>query len=87
VRVCSCSAQAEAAPDGIATLCLIGRVCLLSYELACEHAHSCCILLADKRFKGSSGEWHTWIDFDKFIVLAKAHQDEARPPLARLRAA
>jgi len=42
-----------------------------NYELASEHAHSCCILLANKKFK-IEGRWHTHIDFDKFLVLAKA---------------
>jgi tRNA wybutosine-synthesizing protein 1 len=42
-----------------------------SYELASEHAHSCCILLAHKKFK-IGGQWHTHIDFDKFLVLAKS---------------
>ena len=44
-----------------------------SYELASEHAHSCCILLAHKKFK-MDGRWHTHIDFDKFLVLAKSGQ-------------
>lgn len=35
------------------------------YELACEHKHSCCVLLARKEYK-VNGKWHTWIDFDKF---------------------
>ncbi|GLC41738.1 hypothetical protein PLESTB_000682600 [Pleodorina starrii] len=41
------------------------------YALACEHAHSCCILLArvDKFLIG--GRWHTWIDYDKFQRLVK----------------
>jgi tRNA wybutosine-synthesizing protein 1 len=43
------------------------------YELASEHAHSCCILLANKKFN-IEGEWHTHIDFDKFLVLAKSGQ-------------
>jgi tRNA wybutosine-synthesizing protein 1 len=38
------------------------------YELACEHAHSCCILIADTRMK-KSGKWHTWIDYPKFQEL------------------
>ena len=39
------------------------------YELACEHEHSCCILLArPEKFK-RYGKWHTWIDYDKFQEL------------------
>ena len=39
------------------------------YGLACEHAHSCCILLArtDRFFR--DGRWHTWIDYEKFQDL------------------
>lgn len=36
-----------------------------TYQLACEHAHSCCILISDTRLK-INGEWHTWIDYPKF---------------------
>ena len=40
------------------------------YALACEHAHSCCILLAHvDRFK-KDGAWHTWIDYPRFQELA-----------------
>ncbi len=38
------------------------------YGLACEHAHSCCILLARKDRFWKEGRWHTWIDYDKFQV-------------------
>uniref|UniRef100_A0A7S3DFP5 tRNA 4-demethylwyosine synthase (AdoMet-dependent) n=1 Tax=Palpitomonas bilix TaxID=652834 RepID=A0A7S3DFP5_9EUKA len=40
------------------------------YEIASEHAHSCCVLLARKDFK-INGEWYTWIDFDKFAQLER----------------
>lgn len=40
----------------------------LNYDLAAEHAHSNCLLIADTKFK-INGEWHTHIDFDKFFVL------------------
>lgn len=36
------------------------------YELACEHKHSLCILIAHKKFK-KKGKWHTHIDYDKFL--------------------
>ncbi|PIN03748.1 Fe-S oxidoreductase [Handroanthus impetiginosus] len=40
-----------------------------AYEVACEHAHSCCVLLAKvEKFK-VNGQWHTWIDYDKFHDL------------------
>jgi len=42
------------------------------YEIASEHEHSCCILLANvKKFK-KQGQWHTWIDFDKFHEVRKS---------------
>ena len=69
----------------------------ISYGLACEHEHSCCMLLVScgqrlivcaneltcvmclcartqarkDRFL-RDGVWHTWIDFDRFLVLAKS---------------
>ncbi|THG23584.1 hypothetical protein TEA_005009 [Camellia sinensis var. sinensis] len=40
-----------------------------NYEVACEHAHSCCILLAKvDKFK-VNGQWFTWIDYEKFHDL------------------
>eukprot|EP00758_Cryptobia_borreli_P003606 Tbor_TRINITY_DN3862_c0_g1::TRINITY_DN3862_c0_g1_i1::g.5675::m.5675/K15449/TYW1; tRNA wybutosine-synthesizing protein 1 len=38
------------------------------YEIACEHEHSCCMLIARKQFK-INGIWHTWIDYEKFYEL------------------
>ncbi|CAI9116737.1 OLC1v1017968C1 [Oldenlandia corymbosa var. corymbosa] len=39
------------------------------YEVACEHAHSCCVLLARvDKFK-VDGQWYTWIDYEKFHDL------------------
>jgi len=39
------------------------------YEIASEHEHSCCVLLANvDKFK-VNGKWHTFIDFDKFLEL------------------
>lgn len=40
----------------------------LSYDVAAEHAHSNCILIANTKFK-INNEWHTHIDFDKFFEL------------------
>lgn len=39
------------------------------YDIACEHRHSCCVLIAKKKFR-IDGKWHTWIDYDKFHELA-----------------
>eukprot|EP00483_Globobulimina_turgida_P011240 UN11262 len=38
------------------------------YEIACEHAHSCCVLIARKELK-VDGVWHTHIDYDRFFEL------------------
>jgi tRNA wybutosine-synthesizing protein 1 len=38
------------------------------YELACEHEHSCSVLIAHKKFK-IDNEWHTWIDYERFNQL------------------
>ena len=38
------------------------------YGLACEHGHSCCILLARKSRFHRDGAWHTWIDYERFQV-------------------
>ena len=44
------------------------------YEIACEHSHSCLILLAKTSYK-KDGQWNTWIDYDKFHELARAHKN------------
>lgn len=46
----------------------------LPYEIAAEHAHSNCILIANTRFK-INGEWYTHIAFDKFFELLKKGDD------------
>ncbi|KAK9450871.1 uncharacterized protein V1518DRAFT_411917 [Limtongia smithiae] len=40
----------------------------LDYDIAAEHAHSCCILIAQKRFK-INNEWYTHIDYSRFFEL------------------
>ncbi|KAJ3207589.1 S-adenosyl-L-methionine-dependent tRNA 4-demethylwyosine synthase [Entophlyctis luteolus] len=40
------------------------------YEIACEHAHTCSMLIAHKRYK-INGVWHTWIDYPEFHRLAR----------------
>ncbi|KAF5182037.1 S-adenosyl-l-methionine-dependent trna 4-demethylwyosine synthase [Thalictrum thalictroides] len=39
------------------------------YEVACEHVHSCCVLLAKSDKFKVNGQWHTWIDYEKFHDL------------------
>jgi len=43
-----------------------------AYELAAEHAHSCCVLLAKPKFK-IDGRWHTHIDYARFHALVAAY--------------
>ena len=40
------------------------------YEIASEHEHSNCVLIANKKFK-VDGVWKTWIDYDAFQSLVK----------------
>ncbi|XP_046891939.1 S-adenosyl-L-methionine-dependent tRNA 4-demethylwyosine synthase TYW1 [Hypomesus transpacificus] len=46
---------------------------LPQYEIACEHKHSNCLLIAHKKFK-VEGEWCTWIDYDGFQELVQAYE-------------
>lgn len=46
----------------------------LDYDIAAEHAHSCCILVAHNRFK-INGKWHTHIDYAKFFEMVEAGVD------------
>lgn len=39
------------------------------YEVACEHAHSVCVLLAKVDDFKINGQWFTWIDYEKFHNL------------------
>ncbi|GAB2222556.1 hypothetical protein Drorol1_Dr00016674 [Drosera rotundifolia] len=39
------------------------------YEVACEHVHSCCVLLAKVNKFEVDGQWYTWIDYEKFHDL------------------
>ncbi|KAG8451799.1 hypothetical protein GDO86_003844 [Hymenochirus boettgeri] len=43
------------------------------YEIACEHEHSNCMLIAHKKFK-IDGEWWTWIDYKRFQKLIQAYE-------------
>lgn len=46
----------------------------LEYGIAAEHAHSCCVLIAQKRFY-IEDEWHTHINYDKFFDMLEAGQE------------
>lgn len=46
----------------------------LEYGIAAEHAHSCCILLASKRFLIDE-KWNTIIDYGEFFRLLEAGAD------------
>jgi len=48
---------------------------LPNYELASEHEHSCCILLANVQKFKVNNVWHTWIDFDKFLELQNSGEE------------
>lgn len=43
----------------------------LAYGIAAEHAHSCCILLADESRFSRQGRWATRIDFERFFELCE----------------
>merc|ERR1711916_397976 len=40
-----------------------------TYELACEHQHSVCYLIANKKKFYRDGHWYTWIDYARFHEL------------------
>jgi tRNA wybutosine-synthesizing protein 1 len=46
----------------------------LEYGIAAEHAHSCCVLIASKRFL-VDGKWHTVIGYEKFFELLESGRD------------
>lgn len=47
---------------------LVSRLPENEYELACEHNHSNCTLLASTKFK-INNKWYTWIDYEKYFEL------------------
>ncbi|XP_029651219.1 S-adenosyl-L-methionine-dependent tRNA 4-demethylwyosine synthase TYW1 [Octopus sinensis] len=49
---------------------------LPDYEIACEHEHSNCLLVANKKFK-VNGEWWTWIDYEKFHELVQNRKNNS----------
>lgn len=42
------------------------------YELACAHEHSCCVLLAQKKFK-IDNQWYTHINYERFQQLVQRY--------------
>lgn len=46
----------------------------LEYGIGAEHAHSCCVLLASKRFY-INGKWNTVIDYNRFFKLLDSGED------------
>lgn len=42
------------------------------YEVACEHKHSVCFLIANKRKFYRDGDWYTWIDYERFHELVQS---------------
>nr|XP_027202879.1 S-adenosyl-L-methionine-dependent tRNA 4-demethylwyosine synthase-like [Dermatophagoides pteronyssinus] len=41
------------------------------YDIVAESMHSCCVLIANKKFC-VNGVWHTWIDYPKFFELKRS---------------
>ena len=46
----------------------------LEYGIAAEHAHSCCVLIASKRFYVDD-KWHTLIDYEKFFECLESGEE------------
>ncbi|XP_071992302.1 S-adenosyl-L-methionine-dependent tRNA 4-demethylwyosine synthase TYW1-like [Engystomops pustulosus] len=46
---------------------------LPDHEVACEHEHSNCMLIAHKKFK-IDNEWWTWIDYERFQELIRKYE-------------
>jgi len=42
------------------------------YDIACEHEHSLCVLITNKKKFFIDGKWYTWIDYPKFHELIKS---------------
>ncbi|KAG4305406.1 hypothetical protein PORY_000962 [Pneumocystis oryctolagi] len=42
------------------------------YDIAAEHVHSCCVLIAQKRFY-INDKWYTHIDYDRFFELIESN--------------
>ena len=48
------------------------------YALACEHEHSCCVLIAKTQFR-IAGRWHTHIDYERFNELVSRFYSTGEP--------
>jgi len=44
------------------------------YDIACEHEHSLCVLIANKNKFFNNDTWYTWIDYPKFHELVISGQ-------------
>ncbi len=44
------------------------------YDIACEHAHTCSLVIAHEKYK-IDGVWHTWIDYPKFHALVRSGEE------------
>ncbi|KAK6458156.1 Fe-S oxidoreductase [Scheffersomyces xylosifermentans] len=64
----------EECKDFVTSLCNELQSRGLNYDIAAEHAHSCCILMAHTKFK-INGKWHTHIDYPKFFELLESGKD------------
>ena len=53
---------------------LVDRIPGGEYEIACEHEHSNCVLVAHKKFK-VDGEWRTWINYAEFHRLVRNYNE------------
>lgn len=59
------------------------RLSGITYSMATEHAHSCCILIArEDKFK-VNGEWWTWIDYDAFNRLIQEYYASGKTKMFR----
>ncbi|KAH9821483.1 Wyosine base formation-domain-containing protein [Melampsora americana] len=47
----------------------------LQYDLASEHAHSCCVLAAHKKYL-IDDQWNTWIDYERFFDLVETNEKD-----------
>ncbi|KAH6044096.1 tRNA 4-demethylwyosine synthase [Parastagonospora nodorum] len=50
----------------------------LTYGIGAEHAHSCCVLLADRTRFMPNGKWATRIDFERFFDLYEGKVEGTR---------
>ncbi|XP_050340245.1 uncharacterized protein LOC126766532 [Bactrocera neohumeralis] len=51
------------------------------YHIACEHEHSCCVLIALDKFYFNN-RWNTWIDYARFFELAAQYEEvHGLPPV------